>query len=107
MSQIIKHKIYVGDFKMIKYLFVLFIGFLPLQIFAANPDYYQKNEDYKDYPPYVKDSYSAAFYVITNYDELSKKDGYLTPLPIISQEEIEKIRNGNNQDNLNYGVFSK
>ena len=32
---------------------------------------------------------------------------FLTPLPIISQEEIDKIRNGNNQDNLNYGVFSK
>ena len=77
----------------IKFLFYIFIGFLPLQIFAANPDYYQKNEDYKDYTPYVKDSYGAAFYVITNYDELSKKEGYIKPLPIISEEEIEKIRN--------------
>jgi len=76
----------------IKFLFYIFIGCLPLQIFAANPDYYQKNEDYKDYPPYVKDSYSAAFYVITNYDELSKKEGYIKPLPIIPEEEIEKIK---------------
>lgn len=86
---------------MIKYSFILFIGFLPLQIFAANPDYYQKNEDYKDYPPYVKDPSSATFYIINNYDKLSKKEGYNKPLPIISEDEIEKIRNGNSQNNLN------
>ena len=90
-----------------KVWFFLFIGFLPLQIFAINPELYQRGEEYKEFPSYIKDPYNAAIYIWQNYDKLSQNDGYLTPLPIISEEEIEKIRNGNNQNNLNYGVLSK
>lgn len=90
-----------------KVLICLFIGFLPSQIFAINPELYQRGEEYKEFPDYIKDPYNATIYIWQNYDKLSQKDGYLTPLPIISEEEIEKIRNGNNQNNLNYGVSPK
>ena len=92
---------------MMKFLFILFIGLLPLQIFAINYEYYQRGEEYKEFPDHIRDPYNAGIYIWQNYDKLSKKDGYLTPLPIISEEEIEKIRNGNNQNNLNYGVSPK
>jgi hypothetical protein len=85
--------------KIIKTSFFIFIGFLPLQLLAVNPDYYERGEEYKDYPSWVKSPYDVAFYVMTNYDELSKKEGYIKPLPIIPDEEIEKIRNAKTIDN--------
>lgn len=66
---------------------------MPLQLLAVNPDYYERGEKYKDYPSWVKNPYDVAFYVMANYDELSKKEGYIKPLPIIPEEEIEKVKN--------------
>lgn len=83
----------------IKILFSMCIGFLPLQLLAVNSDYYERGEEYKDYPSWVNNPSQAAFYVMTNYDELSKKEGYIKPLPIIPEDEIEKIKNAKIIDN--------
>ena len=83
----------------IKILFSMCIGFFPLQLLAVNSDYYERGEEYKDYPSWVKSPYDVAFYVMTNYDELSKKEGYITPLPIIPDDEIEKIKNAKTLQN--------
>ena len=80
-------------------IILFFIISLSSQTFAIDPEFYQRGEEYKDYPSWVKSPYDVAFYVMTNYDELSKKEGYIIPLPIIPDDEIEKIKNAKTLQN--------
>lgn len=79
-------------------IILFFILSLSLQAFAINPELNQRGEEYKEYPSWVDTPYDAASYILSNYDKLSKKDGYIKPLPIISDEEMEQIKNAKKID---------
>ncbi len=79
-------------------IILFLIIFLSSQVFAINSELNQRGEEYKEYPDWVDTPYDAASYILSNYDKLSKKDGYITHLPIIPDDEIEKIRNAKRID---------
>lgn len=86
------------QFNVIKILFLTTV--LSLRLLAINQELYQRDEEYKDYPNWVDTPYDAAFYIANNYEKLSKKDGYIKQLPIISEDEIEQIKNAKKMDEI-------
>jgi hypothetical protein len=79
-------------------IILFLIIFLSSQVFAINSELNQRGEEYKEYPNWVDTPYDAASYILSNYDKLSKRDGYIKPLPIISDEEMNHIRNAKKID---------
>ena len=54
-------------------IILFFIILLYHQNLCDRPEFYQRGEEYKDCIKLDAKSYVVAFYVMTNYDELSKK----------------------------------